>query len=157
MNTILYIFAIIQCLLIIYMGLSVIYLFIFAVAGLFNHKIVRIKINKQKKFIIFIPAYKEDEIIINVVTDALKQNYPKNLFRICVIADKFKNETINKLKDYDIDVMVVDFENSTKSKALNFALKNYTDNQFDIGIILDADNLMEPDFLTKTGEIISGT
>lgn len=155
MNTILYIFAIIQCLLIIYMGFSVIYLFIFAVAGLFNHKIVRIKINKQKKFIIFIPAYKEDEIIINVVIDALKQNYPKNLFRICVIADKFKNETINKLKDYDIDVIIVDFENSTKSKALNFALKNYTDNQFDIGIILDADNLMEPDFLTKTGEIIS--
>lgn len=155
MNTILYIFAIIQWLLIIYMWFSVLYLFLFAIAGLFNHKLLKTKINKQKRFIIFIPAYKEDEIIINVIIDALKQNYPKNLFRICVIADKLKEETICKLKEYDIDILIVDFEQSTKSKALNYALKNYTVNQFDIGIILDADNLMEPDFLTKTGEIIS--
>ncbi len=155
MNTMFYIFAIIQWLLIIYMGFSVVYLFLFAIAGLFNHKIVRIKSQLNKKFIIFIPAYKEDEIIINVITDALKQNYPKPLFRICVIADKMQDATINKLNEYDIDTIIVDFDNSTKSKALNFALKNYEVNQFDIGIILDADNLMEPDFLTKIGQIMS--
>ena len=52
------------------------------------------------------------------------------------------------MKKLPIKVIEVSFENSTKSKALNEAMRRLEKN-YDYAIILDADNLMEPEFLKK--------
>ena len=57
-------------------------------------------------------------------------------------------ETIEKLKELPIKVIEVSFEKSTKSKALNKAMEQLSET-YQIAVILDADNVMAPDFLDK--------
>jgi len=52
------------------------------------------------------------------------------------------------LKTLPIKVLEVKFDISTKSKALNSAMERIIAG-YDIAVILDADNLMAPDFLSK--------
>ncbi len=139
---------IVQWILIIYFGMSTVYFFVFALASVFNHKQKHSNIEKQNKFCVLIPAYKEDQIIVSVAEDALKQNYPKDKFDVFVIADSLQKETINKLKSIPVNTIEVNFEVSTKSKALNVALDQIPE-KYNVAVVLDADNLMEPDFIHK--------
>jgi cellulose synthase/poly-beta-1,6-N-acetylglucosamine synthase-like glycosyltransferase len=65
-----------------------------------------------------------------------------------IIADSFQPETIEKLKMLPIVVIEVKFDKSTKSKALNKAMEQLH-NSYEIAVVLDADNVMAVDFLTK--------
>ena len=100
------------------------------------------------KFAVLIPAYKEDNVIIEVAKSALLQQYPPSYFDIIVIADSLKERTLNSLKKLQLNVIEVQFENSTKTRALNMALDRL-DKSYDYALVLDADNIMEPHFLSK--------
>ncbi len=102
----------------------------------------------KRKIAILIPGYKEDAVIREVATDALLQNYPKEQFDVVVIADSFLGDTLGFLRTMPIKVIEVKFDISTKSKALNSAMEQLTE-KYDIAVILDADNLMSRDFLSK--------
>jgi cellulose synthase/poly-beta-1,6-N-acetylglucosamine synthase-like glycosyltransferase len=78
----------------------------------------------------------------------LIQDYPKALFDVIVIADSLKPETVAQLRELPITTYEVTFETSTKAKALNYAMSQLTE-QYDIALILDADNIMATDFITK--------
>ena len=86
--------------------------------------------------------------VITVAKEALLQDYPATDFDVVIIADSFKSETLNALKSLPIKVIEVAFEKSTKAKALNKAMEQL-DNSYEIAVVLDADNVMEADFLTK--------
>ena len=149
MNNFITIINIIQLLIFIYFALATVYFFVFAFASLFKHKLPT-KINTQQlRYAILIPAYKEDQVILEIAEESLKQNYPKELYDVIIIAEKLQQETLKKLDTLKIKVINVSFENSTKSKALNKALEVLPDNFYDIAVILDADNIMEIDFLKK--------
>ncbi|OYT15424.1 MAG: N-glycosyltransferase [Bacteroidetes bacterium 4572_77] len=96
-----------------------------------------------------IPGYKEDEIIVEVCQDALNQDYPKDKYDVVAICDSYEPETIAQLKKLPIKVIEVSFEKSTKSKALNKAMAVLGDDDYEVALILDADNLMAEDFITK--------
>lgn len=100
------------------------------------------------RFVIFFPAYKEDAVIENAVSNFFKQNYPKSLYDVVVISDQMLEETLDNLKAYPIIIERVQLKKSTKAKALRFALSQLN-NTYDIAVILDADNLVEKDFLKK--------
>lgn len=100
------------------------------------------------RFVIFFPAYKEDAVIENAVSNFFKQNYPKSLYDVVVISDQMLEETLDNLKAYPIIIERVQLKRSTKAKALRFALSQLN-NTYDIAVILDADNLVEKDFLKK--------
>lgn len=133
---------------VIYFFLSIIYVFVFAFSGLFYKKRKELQDSKQGVFAVFIPAYKEDAVIVDVAKNALQQDYPSNLFDVVVIADSMQEETIQKLNELPIKVVEVSFENSTKTKALNAAMASLQ-RAYDYALILDADNIMEYSFLTK--------
>ncbi|MEI7423012.1 MAG: glycosyltransferase family 2 protein [Prolixibacteraceae bacterium] len=97
---------------------------------------------------VFIPGYKEDEVIISVAEEALLQDYPSKLFDIIIIADSFRPETLLELRKLPLKVIEVSFDKSTKSKALNKAMEQLTE-PYEIAVILDADNIMASDFLKK--------
>ena len=140
---------IIQIIFLTYLGLSSLYILIFAFAGLFESKKRKPKKDSRKrKYAVMIPGYKEDQIILDVAKDALKQNYPSNLYDIIIIADSFSPETLSSLKKLPIKVIEVSFESSTKAKALNKAMDELHDD-YDVALILDADNLMESNFISK--------
>jgi cellulose synthase/poly-beta-1,6-N-acetylglucosamine synthase-like glycosyltransferase len=146
-----YILSFIEVTLFVYFGLMTSYIFIYAVAGLFYKQIHLKKVKKLRKFAVLIPGYKEDAVIVNVAKEALKQNYPSDKFEIIVIADSFKSETLTALRKLPIRVVEVVFEISKKSKALNKCMEIIGDN-YDIALILDADNIMQPDVLQKINE-----
>ncbi|MCI9275993.1 MAG: glycosyltransferase [Clostridia bacterium] len=50
-------------------------------------------INKNHKFMAIIPAHNEEAVIANLVESLKKQDYPKELFDIYVIADNCTDKT----------------------------------------------------------------
>ena len=145
---------IIEYLLFSYFSLSVVYTLFFSIAG----KVARRKSTVLddsslcNKIAVFIPAYKEDQIIESVVKHMLDQSYPSSHFDIIVIADSFQPSTVDRLSRYPIRVIPVDFVKSTKTKSLNYAFDHIKD-AYEIAVISDADNVLEKDFLLKINQI----
>ncbi len=123
------------------------YLAFFAWASVFRRKEPVPTLKNARKMVILLPAYREDFVIEESVESCLAQEYPKELVEVVVISDKMKDETNLRLSKLPIRVIKVEFEKSTKAKSLNFALKQIEG--FDVAIILDADNVIEPLFLQK--------
>ncbi|WP_350291515.1 glycosyltransferase family 2 protein [uncultured Croceitalea sp.] len=148
MDAIKLIFNVVEIVLISYFGFASIYIFLFSFFGLFKAKKRKTVINKKRKFAVLIPGYKEDNVIIEVAKKALEQSYDQALYDVVVIADSFKERTLQKLAELPIKLVEVSFEKSTKSKALNKAMEVIGD-QYHIALILDADNIMAFDFIER--------
>jgi len=133
---------------------SVAYVVFFAIISLFYEKEDRIAIhaaalsNRMTKYVILFPAYKEDKVIINAVEQFLLQDYPKNLYTVVVISDHMQPETNEKLNKLPITLLHPTFEKSSKAKAMQFAINNIK-GDFDNVVILDADNIVRPEFLSQ--------
>ena len=147
-QTIFILYDVLQLLILSLVGLATLYIFIFSVAGLFYSQKRTKTANKIRKIAVLIPGYKEDDVIVEVASEALKQSYPTYKFDVVIIADSFQPETLILLRKLPIKVIEVSFDKSTKSKALNKAMEQLTDS-YDIAVILDADNVMAFDFLEK--------
>ena len=131
-----------------YLALAAVYVFIFTVIALFYKSPAYKTANEYRRMAVLIPGYKEDNVIVEVAKQALMQKYPTERFDVIIIADSFRTETLEILELLPIKVIQVSFDVSTKSKALNNAMAQLPD-YYDVAVILDADNIMEPDFLTK--------
>ncbi|MDP4290213.1 MAG: glycosyltransferase family 2 protein [Bacteroidota bacterium] len=140
--------VVIEWIVLVYFYIAALYLLFFSIIGLGRKTPTPSPFDFYRKILILIPAFKEDEVILDVVKDALKQDYPTDGYRIVVIADSLAEETVQSLLSLPIDVIDVKFSSSTKSKALNAACAQ-VEADYDIVVVLDADNLMEHDFLKK--------
>jgi len=135
----------------IYLAIIGLYLLVFALASLLPLKNDIFGDDTPKKIAVLIPGYKEDNIIVDIARLALKQNYPPEFYDVVIIADSFKPETIEALRQLPVKVIEVSFDVSTKAKALTEAVKQIP-TDYDLCVILDADNVMEADFLKKSAE-----
>ena len=149
------IFLIIQIVIFTALILPTLYIFVFAFAGLFYKQPPYPQHPSIRKIAVLIPGYKEDDVIIDVAKDALAQDYPAEKYDVVIIADSFQPDTITHLKKLPVIVIEVKFDKSTKSKALNKAMEQLS-GAYDIAVILDADNLMAADFLTKVNASFEG-
>lgn len=133
---------------------SVIYVVFFAIISLFYDKEDRIAAhaaalsNRQCKFLILYPAYKEDRVIINAVENFLLQDYPSTHYTVAVISDHMQPETNTYLRHLPITLLEPVFEKSSKAKAMQYAI-NEVKGDFDQVVVLDADNVVRPDFLSQ--------
>ncbi|MEN9459194.1 MAG: hypothetical protein RL135_1799 [Bacteroidota bacterium] len=125
------------------------YMLVYAIAGLFYPKEHYPIVDKKFKFAIFIPAYKGDEVIMHTAEHTLQQKYPKDKFEVIVIGDSLKKETVQAFSTMPLRLVEVHFENSTKGKSINAALEAVRGETYDYAVILDIDNLVEPNFLEK--------
>lgn len=139
---------------------SVAYVVFFAIISLFYEKEDHIAIhaaalsNHQNKFLILFPAYKEDKVITNAVKQFLLQNYPKELYTIIVISDHMQPDTNEQLNELPITLLQPTFEKSSKAKAMQFAIDSVNTN-YDNVVILDADNIVRPEFLSQLNVLCS--
>jgi cellulose synthase/poly-beta-1,6-N-acetylglucosamine synthase-like glycosyltransferase len=138
MNSVL---TIVQYGLFVFFALQVSYLLIFSIFSLLKYR-PKLKEGREHTFAVLIPGYKEDQIIIDTAKVALEQDYPKEKFRVLVLADQFKKSTVEEIRKLGAEVLEVQFENSTKAKSLNEGLKYFADSAPEAVVILDADNLM---------------
>lgn len=151
MNELSILINVLEYILFIYFGIAAVYFLIYSFASIFPYRQKKPDKSKNKKIAVFIPGYKEDVVIYDVAKDATNQNYPEKDYDVIVIADSFLPETIDKLNTLPVRVLEVEFEVSTKAKALNKAMQVLGDN-YEVALVLDADNLMNKDFLTKINQ-----
>ncbi len=133
----------------IYTGLSVVYLFVFAIAGRFGNLRKYSVAEKKAMIAVLIPSYKDDSVILDTAQQALKQSYPSERYTVTVIADQLQPETIRQLKELPLNVVEVSFDVSMKAKSLNVAFHQLPSDVYDIAMILDSDNIMNQDCLEK--------
>lgn len=143
---------IIEIILLSYFGYVSLYSFILSLSGLFYKSLRAPEAGTLRKVAVLIPAYKEDGVITGVAEQALQQNYPADFFDVVVIADSLKASTLQKLRALPIRVVEVSFQKSTKVKALNRAMQEIGDD-YDCALVLDADNVMERDFIRKMNNL----
>lgn len=134
------------------MGISVVYLFIYAFASMFKRTPAYGAAKKQHRYAVLFPAYKEDKVIVSSVTAFLAQAYPRTHFEVVVISDQMKDETNEALAALDITLLKANYTDSSKAKALQLAIHSLDENLFDAIIIMDGDNLVEPDYLRKVND-----
>ena len=132
---------------------TVLYLGIFSVASLFNRDTIQDKAKTQNRFAIIIPSYKQDSVIEQAVVSILSQDYPQRLFDVVVVSDHQSEITNMRLAQYPITLLTPDFAESTKAKSLQYAILKLPEFKiYDIALVLDADNIVEQDFLTKVND-----
>ena len=132
---------------------TVLYLGIFAVASLFDKSQELKKAKIQRRFIVLIPSYKQDAVIEHTVLSILGQSYPQRMFDVIVISDHQGEMTNMRLAQYPITLLTPNFEESSKAKSLQYAILNLPEFKiYDVAIILDADNIVETEFLSTIND-----
>ena len=109
---------------------------------------------QQYTFLILYPAYNEDRVIVSSVHTFLGQYYPYKGFHVAVISDHMQPETNEKLAQLPITLLQPVFEKSSKAKAMQYAMDQIKEN-YDYVVILDADNIVNSDFLQQLNEVCS--
>ena len=134
------------------MLLSVGYFFIFAFASLWGTNKKYASALKKSKIAVFVPSYKGDRVIMDSVNSLLNQDYPSEFYDIIVISDRMEEET--NLAIYDLPVRLYEIapDNSSKAYALNYAVDMLGSEKFDIAVVIDADNVVESNFLTSIND-----
>ena len=117
-----------------------------------SNQVLSLKAEKKHTFLVLYPAYKEDRVIVTSVHKFLAQYYPYNGFHVAVISDHMQPETNDQLRQFPITLLTPIFEKSSKAKAMQYATDQIKD-EFDYVVILDADNVVNSDFLEKLNEV----
>lgn len=146
---------IIEYVLYIYLAVSVGYIALFSIASCFFKQKKYPDTPLLQRFIIFIPAYKEDAVIHASVASALQQTYPAELYDIIVISDHMRPETNALLRKEHITLIELQEEESSKAKALRIASDYAKNKEYDFAIILDADNIIPPHYLYELNKAAS--
>ena len=132
---------------------TVLYLGVFSIASLFTRDSVQPNVKAQNRFAIIIPSHKQDNVIEQAVVSILSQDYPQRMFDVVVVSDHQSEITNMRLAQYPITLLTPDFEESTKAKSLQYAIIKLPQFKiYDIALVLDADNIVEQDFLSKVND-----
>ncbi|NVK05599.1 MAG: glycosyltransferase [Flavobacteriia bacterium] len=132
-----------------YLGIWTAYLGFFSILGVFHRPKKMLRRVKSNSYAVIVPAYKEDAVIIDSVSQNLKQFGSDVRSRLFVVADSLSTETLQNLSELNVTIIPVHFDHSTKAKAINEALKHIYSSEFSHTVILDADNIMDQDFFAK--------
>ena len=105
---------------------------------------------KNNKFMAIIPAHNEESVVANLIESLKRQDYPKELYDIYVIADNCTDNTAEVARKAGAIVYErFDPYKKTKGYALNWFLKQKIeeDAPYDAFCIFDADNIVDVNFL----------
>lgn len=135
-----------------FVALSVGYITFYAIAyavGSFKTRGTNSRMDdRRNSFLVIFPAYSEDSVILHSITEFTRQAYPTDKYSVVVVSDHMKAETNQQLSSLPITLLQPVFDKSSKAKALQYAIDNIH-HTYDYVIILDADNIVRPDFLCR--------
>ena len=137
-------------------AINVAYLLVCSLASLCRYKpFVTAPARTSKRFAVFIAAYREDAVILPTVHACLAQDYPDDRYDVVVISDHMLPETNAVLSSLPIKLLQVDFEKSTNTKSLQAALGYLDKAAYDIALVIDADNIIAPSYLSELNDAFS--
>lgn len=134
-------------------ALTVLYFFVFSVASMFYHQTDVKHAKTKNRFIVLIPSYKQDDVILQTVNSALGQTYPQRMFDVVVISDHQKELTNMHLAQLPVTLLAPNFNHSSKAKSLQYAVLNLPQFKiYDAVVVLDAGNIVKPEFLDEVND-----
>ena len=132
------------------------YIFVYWIIGLFFTR--KFKPAKTKhKYGIVIAARNEKYVIGNLLDSINKQDYPQELLTVFVVADNCTDNTLEIARNKGA-ICYERFDNvhKTKGYALEFLFdnieKDYGTQNFEGFFVLDADNLLKKDYISKMND-----
>ena len=131
-----------------------IYQLIISVCSLITLKEKPLIVNKNHKFLAIIPAHNEEAVVGNLIESLQKQNYPKNKYDICVIADNCTDRTKEVAESYGVKIFERHEEDPakrTKGDALRLFLNTLLADpnmDYDAFCVFDADNIVDANFIS---------
>ena len=131
-----------------------IYQLIISVCSLITLKEKPLIVNKNHKFLAIIPAHNEEAVVGNLIESLKKQNYPKNKYDICVIADNCTDKTKEVAESYGVKIFERHEEDPakrTKGDALRLFLNTLLADpnmDYDAFCVFDADNIVDENFIS---------
>lgn len=111
-----------------------------------------------QNYALIISAHNEEKVISSLVDSIRKQNYPESKYSIFVVADNCTDNTASVLEKMSVTVFVRnDTSQIGKGYALNFLLEKIAASRetFDAFIILDADIVLDPAFLSEMNVVFT--
>ena len=124
----------------------------YAIGFLFTRKFKPAK--KNHKYGVLVAARNEETVIGNLLDSIKKQDYPKELIDIFVVADNCTDKTADIARKHGAKVYErFDNEHKTKGFALQFLFENikndYGIENYEGYFIFDADNLLNRNYISK--------
>ena len=107
-------------------------------------------------FSIIVPAFDEEKYLDETIKKLSKLNYDKNYFEVIIVENGSSDESYKIAKSYEENMENIKVYQSEKgvSKAKNLGLKHASENS-DFSIFLDADTLLEKDFLSELNNYLN--
>lgn len=133
-------------------GLSVAYLIFFAFLALRRSSVAYPRSGRKSRILVLFPAYKADRVIEGSIRSLLDQDYPKEMYHTVVISDQMEPVTLQRLAGYPVEVLPIVNNARTKARALQLAVERLEPDSFDTVVVLDADNTVLPDFLSRIND-----
>lgn len=127
------------------------YSFFLGLFGLYRKKETK-DYRANKTYAMIVAAHNEEIVIGKLIESMQKQNYPKELYDIYVIADNCTDKTAEIARKYGVTVCERNVDDKRgKGYALEwmFAKLFKMDKKYDAICIFDADNLVHEDFLKE--------
>lgn len=142
---------------IIMLGLTV-YSLYFVVTALFlfkKKKETEVLSEKQNHFTILIPARNEENVIKDVIESFNKQKYPKDKYEVIVVINNTLDNTESVSKSSGASILLCERRIKNKGDALKEAFDKLNNKETDAYIIMDADNIVNEEFLSEMNKSIN--
>lgn len=129
---------------------------VYAVLGLFfTRKFAPAK--RQHKYAVLVAARNEEKVIGNLIESISRQDYPRELVEVFVVADNCTDGTAQAASRAGaVCYERFDMEHQTKGYALQFLVdrirRDYGIDSFDGYFVFDADNLLRRDYIAKMND-----
>ena len=111
------------------------------------------------RFAVLIAARNEETVIGNLLDSIKAQSYPERFLEVFVVADNCRDKTAETARAHGAEVY--ERHNASlrgKGYALDFLLREmerHAHNEFDGYIVLDADNVIAPDYIRHMDQTLS--
>lgn len=143
---------------IIIMLLLVVYGLYFLITALFlfkKRKKDNIVSDKYSHFTILIPARNEEEVIKDAIQSFKRQKYPKDNYEIVVVINNTTDNTLGVCNAEGVRCILCERKIKNKGDALKEAFDRLKKEKTDAYIIMDADNVVNDEFLGKMNKSLN--
>jgi len=129
---------------------------VFIIIGLFFTRKFK-PAKKKHKYAIVIAARNEEMVIGNLLDSIKKQDYPKRLLKVFVVADNCTDKTADIARKYGATCYErFDPDRRTKGFALQYLFErieeDYGRDKYEGYFVFDADNLLKKDYISKMND-----
>lgn len=111
----------------------------------------------EKTFAVIVPAHNEARVVGQLVDSLHQQGYPRELYDVFVIADNCTDETAEVVRSRGaVALERFDEERRGKQHAVEWCLQQIWSmkRQYDAVVMIDADNLVSPNFLLEMNSLL---